>query len=137
MLQKSYHTKTTELISQFILVKKQETFTAGKLTEFLKENGVDVNKTTVYRNLDKMTEKGKLIKHKSLISEGYIYQYAGEEIHCGEHIHFQCKKCGTILHLSDEKTVEYLNSLSSELGLQIDLNLSSLNGICEKCRKKD
>lgn len=137
MLQKSYRTKTTELISQFLQKKDQQTFTAGELTEFLKENGVDVNKTTVYRNLDKMTESGKLLKHKSMVSEGYIYQSAEEEKHCAEHIHFQCQKCGSIVHLSDAKTVEYINSLSSDLGLLVDLNLSSLNGICQKCRKKE
>lgn len=137
MLQKSYHTKTKEVISQFIMKKELKTFTAGELTDFLKKNGVDVNKTTVYRNLDKMTEKGNLIKHKSMISEGYIYQCAEDEKHCSEHIHFQCCKCGSIVHLSDKKTLEYLNSLSNDLGLQIDLNLSSLNGICNKCRKND
>lgn len=137
MLQKSYHTKTRELISQFIKSKVEKGFTAGELSEFLKENGVDVNKTTVYRNLDKLTEKGELIKHKSMICDGFIYQTAEEENHCDEHIHFQCSKCGTVVHLTDEKTKEYLSSISKELGLQIDLNHSSLNGICPKCKTKD
>ncbi|MCR5080435.1 MAG: transcriptional repressor [Treponema sp.] len=137
MLQKSYHTKTTELISQFIKSKVEKGFTAGELSEFLKENGMDVNKTTVYRNLDKLTEKGELIKHKSMICDGFIYQNADEEKHCDEHIHFQCSKCGTVVHLTDEKTKEYLSSISKELGLQIDLNHSSLNGICPKCKTKD
>ncbi len=138
MLQKLYHTKTTDLISQFITSKVEKSFTAGELSAFLKENGVDVNKTTVYRNLDKMTENGQLIKHKSMISEGYIYQTTEEkEIHCAEHIHFQCCKCGSIIHLSDKKTAEYLNVISKDLGLLIDLKLSALNGICQKCRTQD
>ena len=62
MLQKSYHTKTSDLISRFIQAKMDHGFTAAELSAFLKENGVDVNKTTVYRNLDKMTESGKLTK---------------------------------------------------------------------------
>ena len=134
MLQKSYHTKTTDLISQFIQSKMEHGFTAGELSAFLKENGVDVNKTTVYRNLEKMTESGRLIKHKSMISDSFVYQNAEEENHCAEHIHFQCCKCGSVIHLSDERTSEYLKSLSEDLGLQINLNLSSLNGICQKCR---
>jgi len=136
MLQKTYHTKTTDLISQFIHSKMDCGFTAGELATFLKDNGVNVNKTTVYRNLDKMTENGKLIKHKSMISEGFVYQNAEEENHCAEHIHFQCCKCGSVIHLSDEKTTEYLKTISEELGLQINLNLSTLNGICPKCRNQ-
>ena len=137
MLQKSYHTKTSDLISQFIHEKQEVGFTAGELSAFLKENNVNVNKTTVYRNLDKMTESGQLIKHKSMISDGFVYQLTDEEKHCTEHIHFQCCKCGSVLHLSDSKTSEYLKSISAALGLEIDLGLSSLNGICAKCKEKD
>lgn len=137
MLQKSYHTKTSDLISQFIQTKQEVGFSAGELSTFLKENGVIVNKTTVYRNLDKMTESGKLMKHKSLVSDGFIYQTVEEENHCAEHIHFQCCKCGSVIHLDDEKTSEYLHSVSKDLGLEIDLNLSSLNGICQKCKEQN
>ncbi len=137
MLQKVYHTKTTDLITQFIQLKVEQGFTANELSEYLKANGVDVNKTTVYRNLDKLTEKGQLIKHKSLISDGYLYQTSQDQNHCAEHIHFQCCKCGSVVHLSDSKTKEYLASISKELGFQIDLHLSSLNGICQKCRAQN
>lgn len=136
MLQKSYHTKTSDLISQFIQTKMDKGFTAAELSSFLKKNGVDVNKTTVYRNLDKMTESGKLTKHKSMVADGFVYQTAEEEQHCEEHIHFLCSKCGSVIHLSDKKTERYLKSLSDELGLQINLSQSSLNGICNKCKNK-
>lgn len=136
MLQKSYHTKTSDLIAQFIQTKMDHGFTAAELSAFLKKNGVDVNKTTVYRNLDKMTESGKLTKHKSMVADGFVYQTAEEDSHCEEHIHFQCCKCGSVIHLSDKKTEQYLKALSKELGLQINLNLSSLNGLCQKCRNE-
>lgn len=134
MLQKLYHTKTTELISLFMQTKMECGFTAGELSAFLKEHGVNVNKTTVYRNLDKMTENGTLLKHKSVVSDGFVYQSAKEKNNCEEHIHFHCCNCGAVIHLSDERTSEYLKSISCELGLQINLSLSSLNGVCPKCR---
>ncbi len=136
MLQKSYHTKTSGLISQFIQTKMDKGFTAAELSAFLEKNGVSVNKTTVYRNLDKMTESGKLTKRKSMVSDAFVYQTAEEDGHCEEHIHFQCNKCGSVIHLSDKKTEQYLKSISKELGLQINLNQSSLNGLCQKCRNK-
>lgn len=132
-MQKSYHTKTADFISQFIQTKVACGFTAGELSAFLKEHGVTVNKTTVYRQLEKMTESGSLVKHKSPVSEGFVYESAGGENHCAEHIHFQCCSCGSVIHLSDVKTAEYLRSLSDTLGLQINMSLSSLNGICRKC----
>ena len=134
MLQKSYHTKTTDAISEFIQTTAEHSFTAAELSDFLKNSGLDVNKTTIYRNLDKLTENGTLIKHKSPVSDGFVYQDASSTDNCHEHIHFQCSKCGSVLHLSDQKTTDYLKSISETLGLQIDLDSSSLNGLCPKCR---
>ncbi len=135
-MQKSYHTKTSGLISQFIQTKMDKGFTAAELSAFLEKNGVSVNKTTVYRNLDKMTENGKLTKRKSMVSDAFVYQTSDGDGHCEEHIHFLCNNCGSVIHLSDKKTEHYLKSLSKELGLQINLNQSSLNGLCQKCRNK-
>lgn len=137
MLQKSYHTKTSDIISKFIESKVEQGFTAGELSEYLRNNGVDVNKTTVYRNLDRMTNNGQLIKHKSMISDGFVYQAVKADIDCDDHIHFHCCKCGVMIHLSDKKTERYLASISRDLGLQIDLHLSSLNGLCQECRNKN
>lgn len=134
MLQKSYHTKATEAISEFITSMRDHSFTAAELADFLKEHGLDVNKTTIYRNLDKLTENGTLIKHKSQVNDGFIYQEASTSCDCHEHIHFQCSKCGSVLHLSDEKTADYLKSISETLGLEIDTTSSTLNGLCPKCR---
>ena len=128
MLQKSYHTKTADIISEFIQSKAEHSFTAAELSDFLKNHGLEVNKTTIYRNLDKLTESGRLLKQKSQISDGFIYQDASATADCHEHIHFQCSKCGTVFHLSDEKTADYLKSISETLGLEIDTASSSLNG---------
>lgn len=136
MLDRTYHTKTSELISQFLNSRNEHGFTAVELSDFLRSHGMEVNKTTVYRNLDKLTETGVLVKRKSAVNDGYIYQNQLEERHCAEHIHFQCEKCGSVIHLSDEKTAMYIKSISETLGLQIDLSASSLNGICSKCREE-
>ena len=137
MLQKSYHTKTSELISTFIETRLERVFTASELSDFLKENGLEVNKTTVYRNLDRLTKEGLLTKHKSAVNDGFIYQSSEAESHCHEHIHFQCCKCGSLIHLSDKNTMDYIKAISDSMGLEIDIDSSSLNGICPKCKKLD
>jgi len=136
MLQKSYNTKCSALISRFIESKNEFGFTAVELSEYLNSHGLNVNKTTVYRNLDKLTEAGELVKLKSLLNDGFIYQNAKEEMHCKEHIHFQCKKCGSVIHLADEETLKYLQTISESLGAEIDFESSGLYGVCSKCRKK-
>ena len=92
MLQKSYHTKTSDLISQFVQERTESGFSAMELLAFLSEHGESVNKTTVYRNLDKLVESGRLIKRKSAVSDGFVYQTAEKDGQCYGHIHFQCEK---------------------------------------------
>lgn len=134
MLQKSYHTKTSDLISQFVQERTESGFSAMELLAFLSERGESVNKTTVYRNLDKLVESGRLIKRKSAVSDGFIYLTAEKDGQCYGHIHFQCEKCGAMIHLSDRLTTDYLKSVSENFGFKVDFSLSSLNGLCEKCR---
>ena len=137
MLHNSYKTKTSDLISQFVETRHEHGFTAGDLSEFLRSHGLEVNKTTVYRNLDKLAASGHLVKHKSPVSDGYIYSTADEESHCCEHIHFRCRECGAVLHLSDSATADSLRAIAEHLGLEIDLSSSTLNGLCQKCKEID
>ena len=134
MLHNSYKTKTSDLISQFVESRHEQGFTASDLSEFLRSHGLEVNKTTVYRNLDKLAASGHLVKHKSPVSDGYIYSTADEESHCCEHIHFRCRECGAVLHLSDNETADSLRAIAEHLGLEIDLSSSTLNGLCQKCK---
>ena len=137
MLHNSYKTKTSNLISDFIEANPDHGFTAAELSAFLKANGVEVNKTTIYRNLDKLADSGRLIKQKSPVSDGYMYAAADTEHHCEEHIHFRCRECGAMLHLDDTQTADCLHTLSEHLGLDIDLTASTLSGICQKCKQND
>ncbi|MGP1587066.1 MAG: Fur family transcriptional regulator [Treponemataceae bacterium] len=133
MLQKLYNTKTSSLILNFIKNKTEQGFTAFELLDFLKSQNQIVNKTTVYRNIDKLVANGQLLKRKSTTSDAYMYFYADLDKNCKSHIHLQCISCGTIYHLCDTNTREYLNNVSDNFDFQIDFPSSVINGICKKC----
>ncbi|MCR5612601.1 Fur family transcriptional regulator [Treponema sp.] len=135
-MQKTYHTKSSELIDQFIEQKKDNGFTAIELSKYLLSRGLNLNKTTVYRNLDKLIASGRLIKLKSIINDGFIYQAAEEEKSCSDHIHFQCKNCGSVIHLDDKETKRYLQTISKKFELNLDLDSSGLYGVCSRCKSK-
>ena len=73
----------------------------------------------------------KRIKNKYKIHGIDIFEKDGQYY---GHIHFQCEKCGAMIHLSDRLTADYLKSVSENFGFKVDFSLSSLNGLCEKCR---
>ena len=110
---RKYHTKCKDLIKQFISEHKSARF---------------------YRNLDKLTSDGTLIKTKNPGNDFCFYQYAGEESECVGHLHLQCKVCGRIVHLSDKYMSDVYNYLRKEVGFKLDFRSSVLVGVCDHCR---
>ena len=131
---RKYHTKCKDLIKQFISEHKSARFSVADLSQYLKAQGADINITTIYRNLDKLTSDGTLIKTKNPGNDFCFYQYAGEESECVGHLHLQCKVCGRIVHLSDKYMSDVYNYLRKEVGFKLDFRSSVLVGVCDHCR---
>ena len=60
---------------------------------------VKVNTTTVYRYLDKLCAEHVVIKYPDLNSDKAVFQFAGEEKKCTDHLHLKCIRCGKVVHL--------------------------------------
>ena len=55
-MQKSYKTKVTQEIQQYLKLQNQKSFSAADVYHYLESNNIDVNQSTVYRTLDRMIE---------------------------------------------------------------------------------
>ena len=51
---KTYHTKATQEIEQYLSLQKDKSFCVADVYHYLESNNVDVNQSTVYRTLDRM-----------------------------------------------------------------------------------
>ena len=131
---KQYRTKCKDLIIAYIESHSNERFSAADIADYISENGISTNITTIYRNLDKLTAEGKLIKTKNPGNDCCFYQYAGEDKRCDGHLHMQCKVCGKVIHLNDKYMAEVYHYLKNETGFKLDFRTSILVGICKNCR---
>lgn len=101
------------------------------LVKQLKEN---MNKTTVYRILDRLEENGQL--HSFTDSSGLMW-YAKCESSCSEdnhhdvHPHFQCNDCGKVECLDVEINIPQVRNR------RIDKTSVLLTGKCEACTASD
>lgn len=130
---KQYNTKSKEAIINYIKARKGTRFCAADLMMYLGEQEIEINQATVYRNLEKLTEQGSLLKTKNSADDSCYYQYALPEKHCGEHLHLQCKKCGKVIHLEGEKMDGFYRYVRDELGFCLQHKESVLVGICAEC----
>ena len=55
------------------------TVSVADIEKYLKDEGIKVNTTTVYRYLDKLCAEHTVIKYPDLNSDKAVFQLAGEE----------------------------------------------------------
>lgn len=97
--------------------------------ELVKKSESQMNKTTVYRILDRMEEEGMIHSFKD--SNGLLW-YAkcnncSSHKHSDLHPHLHCKKCGGIKCLNIDITIPTTHNV------KIDTAEIMLTGTCEEC----
>lgn len=136
MEQKQYRTKWKDSIMEYLENHADRCFSAADIYADLKGKEASINLTTVYRNLEKLTDGGKLMKYKPAGEESYRYQYIEPYGNCQEHIHMQCRECGKLLHLECTFMKELAGHLLDHHGFVLEGQGSMLSGLCEKCSSK-
>ena len=133
---KVYHTKTKDLILEYIQANKDRRFRAAEIFYYLKGMGKEVNLTTIYRNLDNLEENRILMKYKTAGDDSATYQYVEPHGNCHEHLHLQCRQCGKIIHLDCQLMKEIEDYLSVHHEFMLECSGSVLVGLCGDCKKK-
>ena len=129
-----YATASRKRILEFLQKNSNRTVSVTDIDCYLKEEGSEVNITTIYRYLDKLANEGTVIKYVAEKGGKAVYQYVELGHHCEEHLHLQCVKCGGILHLECAFMSEIAEHIFAEHGFEIQCKNSIVYGICEKCR---
>ena len=96
---KPYTTKNRSEILDYLKKNCSSTISAADIKRHLEEKEISVNTTTIYRFLDKLCAENIIIKYSDVNSDKAVYQYAGDQGNCREHLHLKCIKCGKVMHL--------------------------------------
>ncbi len=134
-MQKGYRTKSREDIIGYIERNKERRFSASDVYQYLKERESTINLTTVYRNLEKLTENKVLMRLGYGRDGSELYQYLIPESGCHEHLHIQCNVCGKVFH-AEEDFMESVNAYFMKNGYDLISGESVLIGICEECKSE-
>ena len=135
-MQKQYRTKWKDSIKEYLQSHADKSFSASDIYLDLIENEASINLATVYRNLEKMTDSGMLMKYKMAGEEFCRYQYVEPHGNCRQHIHMQCRQCGRLFHLECGFMNEITDHLMEHHGFSLECNGSMLSGLCKECRGK-
>ncbi len=137
MPQKSitYRTKQGDLVLSCFLQNKGMHLTIEDICTILKEKGTPVGTTTVYRQVQKLTDEGLVTKYNIDKDSAACYQYAGES--CRMHFHLKCTKCQELFH----STCTYIDSVENHIfehhGFKVDNSKTVFYGICKGCLRSE
>ncbi len=128
--------KYKDIITDYLKNHEEHRIKAIDIYNMMREEDCNVNKTTVYRNLDKLEAEGVLKKYKLADENVSYYRYVDRQAHCDTHLHMQCKCCGKIFHLNCDFMDEIKHHLLAEHGFLLDCSDSLLVGYCADCQKE-
>jgi Fur family ferric uptake transcriptional regulator len=134
-MQKKYNTKNKEAMMSYIELNREHSFSAHDVYEYMQSKGIHANLTTIYRNLDKLTEDGMITRYKTDKDEYCRYRCVKPHAQCQKHIHMQCRECGRILHMECEFMEEITRHLYEHHGFLLECSGSVLMGLCSECRE--
>lgn len=131
-----YKTKNRQLILDYLRANKNRTVRAADIAKYMETQGCAVNKTTIYRYLDKLEADALVLKYVADKGESAGYQFVDKNAKCQEHLHLQCASCGKIIHLDCGFMDEFSEHIRKHHGFVIECKNSILYGTCEECGKK-
>lgn len=88
-----------------------------------------INKSTVYRTLDLLSELGLVTR----TDMGGIVRYHPAEK--GQHHHLVCQECGAVMELDDSILAPLRNALEERYQFQADVRHFAISGRCARCRE--
>lgn len=131
-----YSTKLYNSIIELFSDNGSRALTADDVYRAVCASGETVNRTSVYRNLDKLVAEGQLLKYVTDDGKRASYVFKGGDDSCVEHFHLQCTECGRVIHLDCGSMDEFIRHVSDEHGFDMSCGSSILYGKCRDCRNK-
>lgn len=124
-----YQTEPQKKMKDFFKNHPDREYSAKELIAVFEK---EMDKATVYRQLNLLEESFYIQKNFNMRKNGYQYRYSLE---CQNHMHLICEECGKIFHLNCQMTTSFLVHLNKDHFFQANPAHSTVYGRCGTCRK--
>ncbi len=131
-----YKTKPRNAIIEYLRENPDTRFTARDIYSAINAEGDNLDRSTIYRNLERLCKEGQLVKYKETDVKATCYQFSEGHGSCHEHMHAQCSSCGKIFHIDNDILDEAAQKLQSEYGISIDYGKTVIMCKCEDCKNE-
>jgi Fe2+ or Zn2+ uptake regulation protein len=114
-----------------ILCKSKAPISAAEIINSLKRRSLDVNKTTVYREID-FLQAEKILREVDLLDGKKRYEVLGEHDH---HHHMICTTCKAIRCMDMHNDLDELEAeIMRKFHFKVTSHTLEFFGVCENCQ---
>ena len=128
-----YNTSQKEKLMDFLINSREKHTNVQEISAYLRSEGTPVGTATIYRQLDRLVEKGLVRKFVIDGKTGACYQYIENEKECREHFHLKCLGCGKLIHLSCGQLMDINQHIAEHHGFIVDPSQTVFYGRCAVC----
>ncbi len=122
------YSKQRELVYEYVNSVKSHP-TAQNVYENIRQKSPNISLGTVYRNLENLSNQGKIKRIKSIDKNDRF------DADITEHYHARCEKCGKIYDIYMDSVLEYLNKdVEKILNCEVTSKDIIFNIICQDCK---
>lgn len=135
MERKEYATRQRDAVLACFEQHPKKGLTAQEVYQLLKQQGVAIGRTTVYRAIAHLCESGSLVQLSDLhtVTEtSKRYQHKGKDT---GHISVRCAHCGLIAPLQCEAVNAFEQHVQEDHGFSLLEEECMLPGLCADCLK--
>ena len=129
----TYRTKQQQAVLDCLSARPESPLSVMELAQLLRQTGLSVGISTIYRQLEKLEQQG--LVHKIRTEEGAFFQYceSGSE-GC---VLLKCQHCGQILHAHCHELQHLYGHLSQHHQFTIDPRKTVFYGCCDSCGSQE
>ena len=134
MRSSTYNTSGKIKLTAFLASNPNRQYSVASLYAVLLAQGIRIGKSSLYRQLEKLSADGVVRKFRDAETNNSFFQYIGDDAECSKHLHLKCRLCGKLIHLHCEPAGELVKHIEQEHGFHIDSKKSVLYGFCRECK---
>lgn len=127
------YTEQRQVVLDVILEHPNLHLSSDDICEFLRQKGLNIGQSTVYRTL-LMLEKLNIVR-KTDLDDGYT-RYELSDCNDHAHHHLICMKCGGITDIEDDLLDDLEDRVCEKYHFQVKDHSLKLFGECEQCKDK-
>jgi Fur family ferric uptake transcriptional regulator len=117
----------------YLAYKKGEYVTATQIEEHFHDGVNAVSRTTIYRQLERLVQEGKLRKYTFDGDSGACFAYVDLRENASDLYHLKCEACGEIFDLQCGEIDHVSRHIFENHAFHVNDSKTVFYGTCKKC----